>query len=181
MRGDTPRFSMSIGFLVLCSQVGIPFALPLSMTQLNETVFEELEVEHNAQRTLMRLMLKTNEGTQGRVQLFQRFREALEAHAAAEDRVLYAPLLADVMGRRHAAHSIEEHEEMRDMLESLAQTPPDSPEWLPRAQKLVDRNRHHIAEEERDIFPIARKALSDAQLSTMARRYPEVREEEAVM
>ncbi|MFK8002640.1 MAG: hemerythrin domain-containing protein [Polyangiales bacterium] len=147
---------------------------------MDETVFDELKNDHTTQRTLMRLMLKTNEGTKGRKELFQRFRAALEAHAAAEDRVLYSPLLADAVGRRHAAHSIGEHEEIRDMLESLAQTDPDSPEWIKRAQVLVKANKHHMDEEEHDIFPLAREALSRTEVKEMSREYPEVRLEEAV-
>jgi hemerythrin-like domain-containing protein len=145
---------------------------------MDETVFDELKNDHTTQRTLMRLMLKTNEGTKGRKELFKRFKTALEAHAAAEDRVLYAPLLADAVGRRHAAHSIGEHEEIRDMLESLAQTDADSPEWVKRAEVLVKANKHHMQEEERDIFPIARKILSRAEVKEMTAQYPEVHLEE---
>lgn len=145
---------------------------------MDETIFDELKNDHTTQRTLMRLMLKTKEGTKGRKELFERFRRAIEAHAAAEDRVLYAPLLADAVGRRHAAHSIGEHEELRDMLESLAQTDPDSPEWIKRAEVLVTSNKHHMKEEEEDIFPIAREALSRATVNEMSKEFPEVRLEE---
>ena len=145
---------------------------------MDETVFDELKSDHTTQRTLMRLMLKTKEGTKGRKELFQRFRSALEAHASAEDRVLYSPLLADAVGRRHAAHSIGEHEEMRDMLESLAQTDIASPEWIKRAEVLVEANKHHIKEEEEDIFPIAREVLSRAEVKEMSKEYPEVHLEE---
>jgi hemerythrin-like domain-containing protein len=43
---------------------------------------------------------------------------------------------------------------------------------------LVKANKHHMQEEERDIFPIARKILSRAEVKEMTAQYPEVHLEE---
>jgi hemerythrin-like domain-containing protein len=46
------------------------------------------------------------------------------------------------------------------MLESLAQTDAAAPEWMERAEKLVEENQRHMKEEELEIFPIALRVLA---------------------
>ena len=141
------------------------------------TIFDRLRSDHDKQRTLMQLLLTTSGDSEGRRELFARLREALEVHAAAEERAFYAPLLEDKVGRSHAAHSVHEHEQMRDMLEELAETSPSSSSWLAKARQLVERNTHHIDEEEREIFPVAGRVLSAGEKEKMASTFDEMRSE----
>jgi len=126
----------------------------------------------------MMLLVKTSGDSRGRREIFDRLKSALEAHAAAEERVFYAALLKDDVGRPHAAHSIAEHEEVRELLETLDEMDFDSPAWLPKARTLVERNTHHIEEEEKEIFPVAGRVMTAAQKEELAALFEPTKTEE---
>ena len=65
---------------------------------MSETIYDALRESHEIQRSLLRKMLRSKPGTQDRISLFKQVRIELEAHEAAEERFLYAPMLMDDMG-----------------------------------------------------------------------------------
>lgn len=134
-------------------------------------IFERLRADHDVQRTLMRLVLKTHSDSRGRKELFGRLKDAIENHAEAEERAFYAPLLADEVGRKHAAHSVKEHQEMRAKLKELEDHDMSSSGWLAKAKVLVELNEHHMAEEEHEIFQVAGKLLTEKQKQDMVREF----------
>ena len=56
-------------------------------------IFEEIRKDHEKQRTLMDLLVKTQGDSDGRRELWSRLKEELEAHARAEERYFYNPLM----------------------------------------------------------------------------------------
>ena len=145
---------------------------------MTDDIFDELKSDHETQRTLMRLLLKTHGASNGRKELFARLRKAMEQHAATEERVLYAAMLETHEARQHAAHSVHEHEQMRDMLDALEQMDMSSSGWLKCAEKMVEKNRHHLKEEENEIFPAARELFSKKEQRELGAEFREVEPEE---
>ncbi len=47
----------------------------------------------------------------------------------------------------------------------------DSSQWLITARELAHRLTHHLDEEEVEVFPVAGKALDDAQKDDLATSY----------
>ncbi|MCA9639172.1 MAG: hemerythrin domain-containing protein [Polyangiaceae bacterium] len=135
------------------------------------TIFERLRADHDVQRTLMKLVVKTHGDSRGRRELFERLKKAMETHAEAEERAFYATLLSTDMGREHAAHSVKEHEEIRDKLEELANHDMSSSGWVAKAKVLCELNEHHMAEEEHEIFQVAGKALSEQDKQRALREF----------
>ncbi|MCA9626757.1 MAG: hemerythrin domain-containing protein [Myxococcales bacterium] len=135
------------------------------------TIFERLRADHDVQRTLMKLLVKTHGDSRGRQELFQRLKRAMDTHAEAEERAFYAPLLSTDMGREHAAHSVKEHEELRSKLEELEQHDMSSSGWVAKAKVLCELNEHHMDEEEHQIFQVAGRALSDAEKQRMLKEF----------
>ena len=137
----------------------------------DETIFEALRSDHETQRTLIDLLTKTEGASEGREELFARLKEELTAHAAAEERYFYVPLMQHDLTQDQARHSVAEHKELDDFVEQLERYDMTAPQWLITARELADRLVHHLDEEEREVFPVAGKALGDEEKITLGVDY----------
>ena len=135
------------------------------------TIFEAIRDDHETQRTLIDLLVKTEGDSDGRVDLFDRLKRELTAHAAAEERYFYVPLMEVDLTQEHARHSVAEHKELDDFVEQLEGYEMDGSQWLQTAKQLADRLLHHREEEEKEVFPVAGKALTDDQKTSLADEY----------
>lgn len=135
------------------------------------TIFEALRESHELQRTLALQVLETSGDTPERQALFKELREELAAHARAEDRHFYVPLMQHDTGIDLSRHAIAEHHEIDELVEDLEQADPSSPGWLATAKKLSEKVHHHLEEEEHKFFQMAGKLLTDRQKTALARDY----------
>lgn len=135
------------------------------------TIFEALREDHEKQRTLVDLLTKTHGESDGRIELFDRLRNQLEAHAAAEERYFYVPLMQHDLTQEKARHSVAEHKELDDYVEQLQDYDMSGSQWIQTAKELADRLIHHLDEEEREVFPVAGKALGDEEKMSLAVDY----------
>jgi hemerythrin-like domain-containing protein len=135
------------------------------------TIFEAIRRDHETQRTLIDLLVETEGDSDGRRELFDRLRRELEAHAAAEERYFYVPLMEHDATQDKARHSIAEHKELDDLIEALDDYDMSGPQWIHTARDLADRLLHHLDEEEREVFPVAGRVLDDDSKETLADHY----------
>ncbi|SOC53206.1 Hemerythrin HHE cation binding domain-containing protein [Chromohalobacter canadensis] len=137
------------------------------------TIFEALRESHDRQRTLLDLLVKTHGDSDGRDELFKRVRVELEHHAGAEERALYIPMLEHDMTQEKARHSVAEHHEIDELIETLQQTDYSSPSWLATARQLQEMVTHHLDEEEQEVFQLAGRVFDDATKQSLADTYQE--------
>lgn len=142
----------------------------MSTTSTN-TVFEALREDHEIQRRLIDLLTKTEGDSDGRRELFGRLRRELEAHAAAEERFFYVPLMEHDQTQEKARHSVAEHKELDDFIEKLEETDPSESSWLRTAKELQERLVHHLDEEEHEVFQVAGKVLDEKAKTSLADDY----------
>jgi len=135
------------------------------------TLFEALREDHDTQRTLLDLLVKTHGDSDGREELFEKVKKALTSHAAAEERALYVPMMEVDMTQEKARHSVAEHHEIDELVEELEDTDFSSPGWLAAAKKLQELVTHHLDEEEQEVFQLAGRALSDDAKARLATTY----------
>ncbi|MTI50530.1 MAG: hemerythrin domain-containing protein [Alcanivorax sp.] len=135
------------------------------------TLFEALREDHDTQRTLLGLLIKTHGDSDGREELFEKVKKALTSHAAAEERALYIPMMELDMTQEKARHSVAEHHEIDELVEELEDTDFSSPGWLAAAKKLQELVTHHLDEEEQEVFQLAGRALSDDAKARLADTY----------
>lgn len=135
------------------------------------TLFEALREDHDTQRTLLALLIKTHGDSEGREELFEKVKKALRSHAAAEERALYIPMMEVDMTQEKARHSVAEHHEIDELIEELEDTDFSSPGWLAAARKLHELVTHHLDEEEQEVFQLAGRALSDDDKARLADTY----------
>lgn len=135
------------------------------------TIFEELRKDHDKQRTLVDLVVKTKGDSEGRRELLDNLRKALQSHESAEEKHFYVPLMQADLTQEKARHSIAEHHEMDELLDELEQTDFSSSGWLATAEKLRERVLHHLDEEEHEVFQMAGKVLTEKQKAELASSY----------
>lgn len=138
---------------------------------MTDTIYDALRESHEIQRSLCRELLRAEPGDGRREQLFRELRIELAAHAAAEERYLYAPILMDDMGLNASRHALSEHHDIDELVDELAKASEDGGSWLARARKLSEEVHHHLKEEETSFFQTSGKILSDAQKRTLGNQY----------
>ena len=135
------------------------------------TIFEALREDHDKQRTLLDILVKTHGDSEGRNELFEKVKKELQHHAAAEERHFYIPLMEEDLTQDKSRHSVAEHHEIDELIEKLETTDFSSPGWVAHAKKLHELVNHHLDEEEHGVFQLAGKALSESQKTTLATEY----------
>jgi hypothetical protein len=134
-------------------------------------LYQALHESHELQRGLCRRLLRSKPGTRERIELFTALRHELQAHEAAEERFLYAPMLMDDAGLVSTRHALHEHHQIDELVEDLQKLDPDEKAWLDTARELSKCVHHHLREEESKFFQMSGKVLSATQKTRLAGRY----------
>ena len=134
-------------------------------------IFEALRTSHETQRALADQLVRTQGDSKDRDLVFKELRAELSAHAAAEERFFYVPLIAHDMTQEPSRHGIAEHHEMDELVEKLEETDFSSPAWLATAKELHHKIYHHLKEEEQGVFQLAGKVLTEAEKISLAKDY----------
>ncbi len=134
-------------------------------------IFEALRISHATQRTLAGHLLETQGDSEERKSLFSELKRELAAHAAAEERFFYVPLIAHDMTQEPSRHGIAEHHQMDKLIEELESTDFSSPGWLANAKALHHKIHHHLEDEEQGVFQLAGKVLTETEKLSLAKGY----------
>lgn len=144
---------------------------------MSENIFEALRDDHETQRTLLDILVKTRGDSEGREELFEKLKMELDAHAVAEEKAFYSYLMGRDLTQPKARHSVAEHQEIDDCVEELENMDFSSPAWLPKMKRLRELVVHHLDEEEHEVFQMAGKALNESEKQELAGEYRDEKEE----
>ena len=136
-----------------------------------ETIYDALRESHERQRSLCRKLLRSQPRTRRRLELFTALRIELAAHAAAEERFLYAPILMDDNGLDPSRHALHEHHQIDEIVEDMQVIEHAGAKWMARARKLSEKVHHHLREEETKFFQASGKLLSATRKVALAKSY----------
>ena len=134
-------------------------------------IFEALRISHVTQRALADNLVQTQGDTPERASIFKALKLELAAHAAAEERFFYVPLIAHDLTQEPSRHGIAEHHQMDELVEALEAIDPSSPAWLAAARALHHKIFHHLQDEEHSVFQLAGKVLGEAEKLSLALDY----------
>lgn len=134
-------------------------------------IFEALRASHDRQRELCEQLIKTHGDSEERKNLFTQLKTELSAHATAEDRYFYIPLMFNDTGLNITRHALAEHHEIDELIEQLEETEFSNTGWLAVAKKLSETVHHHLEEEEHGFFQQAGKILEDKEKTSLAKKY----------
>jgi hypothetical protein len=135
------------------------------------TIFEDLRASHEVQRSLARSMTHARASAERRRAAFLALAKELDAHATAEERHLYVPLLMDDAGLSVSRHALADHHKMEDLADQLRGVDPTSEQFAELASELAAEVREHLEEEEHGTFQLAGKLLSRSRQRELAREY----------
>jgi hypothetical protein len=137
-----------------------------------KTLYDALRESHERQRRLCtRLTRLRPANAAGRTETLQALKAELAAHAAAEERHLYAPMLMDDLGLDVSRHALSEHHEIDECVEKLESLDPAGEAWGLHAKALAHEVRHHLKEEETRFFQVSGRILGAAQKRALRQRY----------
>jgi DNA mismatch repair ATPase MutS len=134
------------------------------------TLFDALRDSHAIQRSLCRRLTHTRH-PQRREMLFLQLKVELEAHAAAEERFLYVPMLMTDAGLSATRHALSEHHDIEELCEDLSVRDKSSDEWTETMAALSHKVHHHLREEERKFFKVGGRLLTPRHKAQLARDY----------
>jgi len=133
--------------------------------------FTLLKADHKKVAGILEKIDSTTErGIKTREDLFAQLKTELDVHAHIEETILY-PALEEI----EATHDItleafEEHRLVKQLLGELEKMDKGDETWTARFTVLKENVEHHVEEEEGEMFPKARKALSDEQAEELGTR-----------
>jgi iron-sulfur cluster repair protein YtfE (RIC family) len=88
--------------------------------------------------------------------------QELEAHTRVEQEIFY-PAIEEADKELHemVAEGVQEHHVVDVLMREMRQLSADSEEYDAKFKVLQESVEHHIEEEERDMFPLAKEKLGD--------------------
>jgi hemerythrin superfamily protein len=108
--------------------------------------------------------------------IVDRFTEALSIHAAIEEQLFYPVVRATVPGTEDVAlESLEEHHIVKWVLSELDHMAPEDERFDAKVTVLIENVRHHVREEENDLFPRVRDELGRSALNDLGDAMAEAR------
>jgi iron-sulfur cluster repair protein YtfE (RIC family) len=110
-------------------------------------------------------------GVEARDRLVHEIIESLTKHTRIEDQILYPFIRAKVPdGDQLMDEADREHQEASDAIAKLSDLSPDDPAFDDAFQSLRDGVRHHVQEEEEEVFPKLTEATDEATLVELGSR-----------
>lgn len=134
-------------------------------------IFDRIKTDHDT----LRAMLERIEGAdkESRRAIFNEFQRELWAHGKVEEAVFYASLTQHREAKAEAMEGLNEHHMINGLAEELNAMRSDDGAWTAKMQVLGELLRHHLEEEEDELFEEARDALEDARAAELGSIYDE--------
>lgn len=122
--------------------------------------------DHRTVEKLFKRFEKTTDrAVKTRADLVARMLRELSIHAAIEEQLFYPRLrIAGEKLKDEVLEGLEEHHVVKELLAELQRMTPETERFEAKVTVLMENVRHHIQEEERDMFPRARRALTTEEL-----------------
>lgn len=135
------------------------------------TIYQSIKEDHDKQRKLLEKLVDTSGDTKKRAALFEQLKNELEVHADMEERHFYVPLIKEEKTQNDARHGIAEHHEIDELVKKVEESDPSSSAWLQHAKNLKHKVEHHLIEEEKDYFPVAKNVLTEDRAQSLSVSY----------
>jgi len=136
---------------------------------IKTNVISMLTEDHKVVEALM----SSYDGADGerRDRLVHEIIESLTKHTRIEEQILYPFIRAEVPdGDELMDEAEQEHQEAKDEIAKLSDLSPDDPAFEEAFQALRDGVRHHVEEEETEVFPKLTEATDEATLVELGAR-----------
>jgi hemerythrin-like domain-containing protein len=95
--------------------------------------------------------------------------DALAVHATIEEKIFY-PATKDARSEELLLEAVEEHLAAKRIISDLIEKDVDDEHLAARMSVLKEQIEHHVEEEEKELFPLAKKLLDKRELDELGTR-----------
>jgi hemerythrin-like domain-containing protein len=137
-----------------------------------------LTEDHQRVRELLGEMEETTErAVSKREELLATIKQELEIHTKIEEDIFY-PAFRDAAKKKDDKdlYALEEHHVVDMVMPEIKKTKADSEEFGAKAKVLKDLVEHHAGEEEKEMFPRAKKLMDREQLLDLGQQLAQARD-----
>jgi len=144
------------------------------VTEEQRDVIEILEQDHREVEQMLGELeslrgAATEEASSRRKELSEQVTIELVRHSVAEEVLVY-PQVEKKVSAEQAEHAREEHAEAEETLHRLEKLDPDDPAFDVELATLIEEIRHHIEEEEGEMFTQMRQDIEPEELRRLGDR-----------
>jgi hemerythrin-like domain-containing protein len=141
--------------------------------------FTLLKADHKKVAGILEKIDSTTErGVKTREELFTQLKTELDVHARVEETIFYPELEKADETHDITLEAFEEHRLVKQLLGELETMDKGDEQWTARFSVLKENVEHHVEEEEGEMFPKARKVLSNEQAEILGTRMEEAKKAE---
>ena len=106
--------------------------------------------------------------TKSREAIVERVIELLSAHASVEEMVFYPAIRRHITDSESAVlEALEEHHIVKWTMSELENMSATDERFIAKMTVLIEMVRHHVREEEHDMFPVVRDGMSRSDLEAL--------------
>ena len=136
-----------------------------------------LKQDHKTVEGLFKKFQKAGEGAKKtQKDLADKIVEELSVHTAIEEQVFY-PAVREALEEEEDTilEGIEEHHVAKILLAEISDMEPEDERFRAKVTVLIESVRHHVEEEEKELFPEVRKALGRRKLGEIGDQLEEAK------
>lgn len=139
---------------------------------------ELLESDHRHFEKLLDEGEQTTErAKKGRREILNMLTKELNVHEALEEQIFYPALEPHAEAHDLVLESFQEHHVADQLVKELHELEKDDEKWGAKFKVLKENVAHHISEEERKLFPVARGVLPKEELLALGAKMRALRTE----
>lgn len=124
-----------------------------------------LKAQHRLVEKLFKEIEKAEDGD-ARDQVFQTLADNFAAHAAIEEQLFYPQAYSDKT-QELLTEAVEEHLSAKRLIADLLELDPDDDNYAAKIKVLEEQIRHHVEEEEGELFGKVAKSFQPEQLEVL--------------
>ncbi len=131
----------------------------------SESIYDILKSEHNWVKQQFQQIINKRDMT-----ILSQTLGPLTKHMGGEEALFYPKLQANPSTKVLALKLYEAHNAGKDLVGKMKSTQPDD-KWLAQVELLSDLLAGHIQDEETNVFPAAKKFISEKEAMEIGRAY----------
>ena len=141
-------------------------------------LFKLLKDDHAKVMELFEEVEENGSSGESAKEIFSQIQKELQIHMEGEEKYFYPILEKHEEAKQEVLEGFEEHDVVKTMLKSFEKVSPGNDRWMAKMKVLKEIVEHHVKEEEKEMFKLARKALDKEQAQDIAESIEAAKEEE---
>ncbi|MCD6044978.1 MAG: hemerythrin [Gammaproteobacteria bacterium] len=133
-------------------------------------IISMLKSDHKEVAAMLKKLLQSRT-TKSRDSIFSKIYEALAVHAEFEEKTFYPAVKKTAKTKDLVLESYVEHDLIKILLSDIQNMSPKDELWKAKVTVLQEIIKHHVKEEEQDLFLEAKRILDKEQLNNMGKKY----------